>query len=253
MNVITFGILSSLFLFHFLTHICEDAYAQTVSGEPSGSITIKSKEIFEVGLKLKEGESVSYAFDADRTLLFDIHSHDGNRIETHVLKESTVFDGVFFAPKNGDYYFLSMNLGWSEATLQYYISLAYNTHSILYEDIQYVITTSSNSSVEVVGFEQENKRMLIRMQTPYLTPGFINLTIPRTLIDGSFDLYGSLIDYRYWQNDTMSTFIIKTTAGIHDISITGTYVVPETPVPLLLMVVMMTVYILMIKLKKVFR
>jgi hypothetical protein len=226
-----------------------DAFAQIVRGQPVGSITLKPFQIFEVGIKLKAGTNLKYNFSADSTLLFDIHSHDGQRINTYSLMESKVFDGVFVAPVEGDYYFLAQNVGQSEVTLKYDISISHEMHVIEYEGMQYDIMTLSNSDIQILEFSQENKQISFRIQTPYLTPGYVNITIPRNLLDGPFNVRGSLTEHVYSKDNSSSTFTIRTPNGIHDFSVIGTTVVPELPFPSVLLALAMVSFLVMLKVK----
>jgi len=227
----------------------EDSFAQIVKGNPSGSKILKPIEVFEVGLKLKKNTNIQYNFNADAILLFDIHSHDGNQIITHSATESKTFEGTFVAPKDGDYYFLAMNLRGTDVPLQYSISLEQDIHYIQYEETQYDIAIFSNSTVEIVGFSQENKQMIIRVNTPYLTPGFISVTIPKVLLDGPFDFQGGITEYTESQDDSTSTFIINTPIGTHDITITGTTAVPEVPIPMLFLIMATISFLIITKFK----
>lgn len=241
-------LLLSLLVFSFFAQtVVKDVYAQVIRGEPNGSVPLNPGDIFEVGLKMKQGASVKYSFNTDKVLLFDIHSHRGSEVTTHEVKEAKTFENVFAAPNDGDYYFLAMNLGGSAVTLRYDIFFAHDTQIVQFEGVQYSIMTSSNSDVKIVGFNQENKQLSIRMETPYLTPGFADITIPRTLIDGPFNVQGSLTDYKYTQDNSTSTFVIKTSFGTHDISITGTHAIPELPFPMLVMAATMASFLLLVK------
>lgn len=246
---IRFSLLLGSLILLFSQITVNDAFAQMVRGEPIGSITLKPFQIFEVGIKLKADASLKYNFNADDTLLFDIHSHDGQRINTYSVMESKVFDGVFVAPVEGDYYFLAQNVGQSEVTLQYDISVSHEVHVIEYEGMQYDIATLSNSNIQILEFSQENKQISFRIQTPYLTPGFANLTIPRNLLDGPFNVRGSLTEHVYSQDDSSSTFTIRTPNGIHDFSVVGTTVVPEVPFPAVLLALTIASFLIMVKMK----
>jgi hypothetical protein len=226
-----------------------DAFAQIVRGQPVGGITLKPFQIFEVGIKLKAATNLKYNFSADNTLLFDIHSHDGQRINTYSLMESKVFDGVFVAPVEGDYYFLAQNVGQSEVNMRYDISISHEMHVIEYEGMQYDIITISNSDIQILEFSQENKQISFRIQTPYLTPGYVNITIPRNLLDGPFNVRGSLTEHVYSKDNSSSTFTIRTPNGIHDFSVIGTTVVPEVPFPAVLLALTIASFLVMVKVK----
>lgn len=230
--------------------ILRDVFAQiVVSAEPTGNVRMQHGATFEVGLKLKTGTNVEYSMKADAFLYFDIHSHDGNEITTFSVLESNVFEGEFVAPKDGNYYFLSMNLGESDVALTYDISFGESIHPIVHDNIRYDVITSSNSNIDFLGFSQEDKQILILIETPYLTPGFVNVSIPRTLIDGPFYLRGSITEYNHTQNESVSTFIIKTNNGANDISITGTTVIPEFPLPIILLAMAVSSVILYVRLR----
>src|SRR5574341_686846 len=228
----------------------ENAFGQiTVSGEPNGSRVLHQGEIIEVGVKLKAGTNIQYMMKADAFLYYDIHSHDGNQITTHTVLESRVFEGTFVAPKDADYYFMSMNMGESEANLTYNISVGETKHHVVYEGTKYDVTAISNSNIDFLAFSQENKQILIMIETPYLTPGFLQVTIPRSLLDGPFDVKGIITGYNYTQNESSSVFVIKTNNGKSDISIIGTTTVPEFPFPIILLTLALSSLILYRRLK----
>jgi hypothetical protein len=209
-----------------------NVYAQNISGEPSGSTTLHPFDISEVGIRLKANAVVDYSFQADDRILFDIHSHDGKQIITHTVTESDIFVGKFTAPTDGDYYFFMENLQLKDISIDYNISFVHNSHFIQYEDAKYEIRIISNSDVIFLGFSQENKEISLRIETPYLAPGVANITIPRVLLDGPFTIQGGSAEENYSQDDSSSIFVIKTPNGSHDIRITGTTAVPESPIPL---------------------
>jgi hypothetical protein len=248
---IIFGFLLVFLILSISTQTAfENAFGQiTVSGEPNGSRVLHQGEIIEVGLKLKAGTNIQYMMKADAFLYFDIHSHDGNQITTHAVLESRVFEGTFVAPKDADYYFMSMNMGESEVNLMYNISIGEAKHPVVYENTQYDVTTVSNSNIDFLGFSQENKQILIMMETPYLTPGFLQVTIPRSLLDGPFDVKGVITEYNYTQNESSSVFVIKTNNGKNDASIIGTTVVPEFPVPIILLTLALSSLILYMRVR----
>ena len=228
----------------------ENAFGQvTVSGEPSGSRILQHGELFEVGLRMKTGTSINYMLRSDSFLYFDIHSHDGTQITTLSTTEGKSFEGQFVAPKDADYYFLAENLGESDITLTYSISFVENNHPVVYDGIRYDVITYSNSNIDFLGFSQEDKQILIILKTPYLTPGFVNVSIPRTLIDGPFDVQGTITKYNYTQNESSSTFTINTSNGTNDISIVGTTVVPEFPFPIVLLFLALSSFILYVRLR----
>lgn len=244
------SLLAVLILFISGQTFFENIFGQiVVSGEPTGNVIVEHGGTFEVGLKLKTGTSVQYSMRADAFLYFDIHSHDGTEIATYSAIESQLFEGKFVAPKDGNYYFLSMNLGGSDVTLTYDISFGENVHPIVHDSIRYDVVTSSNSNIDFLGFSQEDKQILILMETPYLTPGFVNVTIPRSLLDGPFDLRGSITEYNHTQNESASTFIIKTNNGTNDIAIVGTTVVPEFPFPIIFLTLALSSLILYVRLR----
>jgi hypothetical protein len=246
----TIFFLALLFVLPSSKTVFESAFGQViVTGEPSGSQVLQHGVMFEVGLKMKAGANIQYLFRADSFVYFDIHSHDGNEITTLSVTESDVFEGTFVAPKDGNYYFLAMNLGESDVALAYDIAFTENKHLIVHDGIRYDAVTYSNSNIDFLGFSQEDKQILIMIETPYLTPGFVNVSIPRTLMDGPFDVKGSITEYNHTQNESVTTFIIKTDDGTNDISITGTTVVPEFPFPIILLTLALSTLIMYMRVR----
>ena len=244
-------LLLSLFILLILQSpiLIGSSYGQIVKGDPNGIVTITPMRIFEFGLKIEKDTQVQYTLNADTLMLFDIHSHQGNQIITHLMDESKTFEGVFVAPKDGNYYFLAMNLAETDATLQYNILLRQNTLQLEYQDTKFDINTLSNSAVEIISFNPEHKQILIRVHTPYLTPGFVNISIPRILLDGPFEIQGSLTELSYSQDESSTAFIINTPLGIHDVTITGTTAIPEIPFPALLLTLTLTSFLFITRLK----
>jgi hypothetical protein len=208
------------------------ASAQIITGEPMGSAKLAPFSIFEVGIKMKANTSIKYAFHAHDRMLFDIHSHDGRQITTHSVSESDSFVDEFVAPTDGDYYFLVQNLQLKDISFTYIISIDISRLVVQHEQINYQISTVSNSRIELLDFSPEDKQISFRIESPYLTPGFANITIPRNLIDGPFTLQGPLTEQRYSQNNSSSVFIVETPYGTYDFVITGSTAVPEIPVPI---------------------
>ena len=50
----------------------------TVSGRPEGNATINAYDLFEIGIKLREGQAISYSYDAGATVIFMLHRHEGS-------------------------------------------------------------------------------------------------------------------------------------------------------------------------------
>ena len=103
-----------------------------------------------------------------------------------------MFTGNFVAPSDGDYYFLAQNLQLKDISLRYAIFIEHSQIGVQHGDTQYHISTISNSGIELLGFSAEDKQISFRIESPYLTPGFANITIPRSLIDGPFTLQGEM-------------------------------------------------------------
>lgn len=69
--------------------------AATAGGDP----TIEPGRFEEHDIRMDAGWSITYNWSADAALYFDIHSHDGPKVEYHVQNESTNGSaGTFEAP-----------------------------------------------------------------------------------------------------------------------------------------------------------
>ena len=90
---------------------------------------------------------------------------------------------------------------------------------------------------------------LIRGRVRMRSERFANITIPRNLLDGPFNLQGTLTEHRYTQNNSSSVVTLGTPNGTHDVSIIGTTVVPEIPSPMIFLALAFTSILLVVKIK----
>lgn len=205
-----------------------------ITSVPSGNMAIQPNHFFEVGVMMDAGETIQYSYSADAPVFFDLHLHEGTSVTDYLVIEASERNGSFTAPRAGNYYFLWENLGNSETKIRYDISFPRSTKTINYEDQSYEITFVSNSKIESITFDQPAKQILLKIKTPFLTPSFINMTIPKSLLDGSFDVMGGSAQFIVTESESASILLINTDDGTHDITIAGTTVVPEVPYPLII-------------------
>jgi hypothetical protein len=218
-----------------------------VTGTPSGNVVIQPNHFFEVGVLMDAGGTLSYSYTADTAVFFNLHSHDGASITDYLAAEVKERSASFTAPASGNYYFLWENVGSEEVKMNYDISLALLTRTIEYEDQGYEITLASNSRIEDVRFDQPMKQILMKVTTPFLTPGFLNITIPKALLDGSLDVKGGSAQFVVVEGGPESILLINTGVGTHDIAIVGTTVVPEIPYPVILLSFSILILVILIR------
>ncbi|MFQ5968947.1 MAG: hypothetical protein ACE5J2_00425 [Nitrososphaerales archaeon] len=220
-----------------------------ISGEPSGNVVIRPDKFFEVGVIMNAGETIQYSYSADATVFFNLHSHDKRSTTNHVVSEGRERIDSFMAPTTGNYYFLWENLGSSEVRINYDILFPRMTQTINYENELHEITFVSNSKIESITFDQPKKQILMNVKTPFLTPGFINMTIPKVLLDGSFNVKGGSAQFILIEGDSESVLLINTDDGTHDVAIVGTTAILEIPFPLIIFLLSMLIIVTLAKIK----
>lgn len=219
----------------------------TVTGTPSGNVVIQPNHFLEVGVLMDAGGTLSYSYTADAAVFFNLHSHDGGSVTDYLAAEVSERSASFTAPTSGNYYFLWENIGSEEVRMNYDISLALLTRTVEYEDQGYEITLASNSRIEDVRFDQPMKQILMKVTTPFLTPGFLNITIPKALLGGSLDVKGGSAQFVVIEGGPESILLINTDAGTHDIAVVGTTVVPEIPYPVILLSFSILILVILIR------
>ncbi|MFQ5941789.1 MAG: hypothetical protein ACE5KA_08855 [Nitrososphaerales archaeon] len=220
-----------------------------ISGEPSGKIVIEPHHFFEVGVIMKSREAIQFSYTADKTVLFNLHSHDRQTTTDHVILEGMEKSGAFMAPNSGNYYFLWENLGDSDARINYDILYRRLNQTIDFENQSYNISFTTNSDIESVRFNQPMKQLVLKVNTPFLTPGFINMTIPKVLLDGSYDVRGGSAQFVVIEGESESVLLINTDDATHDIVINGTTAIPEVPLPLIIFSSSILILLTLLKIK----
>jgi hypothetical protein len=202
-----------------------NASALTISGKLNDMATVTSFDIFEVGIKLEEGQSITYSYSSSAPLLFTFHSHEGSTVITHFMTEGKNYDGMFTAPKSGDYYLLWENFAAMSHKITYSVGIPKSIHHVDYNGTIYGVEVISNSSVQNLQFDAAGKQLAFSLETPYLTPGFVSVTIPTELLSGEFSVEGA--DYLVDSTASHTSIGIDTGTGTHDIAILATNAVPE--------------------------
>ena len=106
------------------------------------------------------------------------------------------------------------------------------THSIMWSDTVYNVTTSCNSTVAGFSFSQPNKQVGFNVTGPANSTGVCNVTVPLSLMWGYFSV---LIDnvpraYAIYQNAThMSIYFTVPFQSTRQVRVLSTGVVPENP------------------------
>jgi hypothetical protein len=115
---------------------------------------------------------------------------------------------------------------------------AITTQVITVDSTDYNVTALSNSTIPTMTIDTNAKSLNFTTSGTDGTTGYVNVTIPKTLLDcpegltywhvlmDNTDLTGSAI---ITQNSTHTFVYLAYSQSAHDIHITGTYVVPEYP------------------------
>ena len=138
-----------------------------------------------------------------------------------------------------DYFF---NTEWSNKTSTF---VGYfEVFSAFWDEVEYQITTISNSTATGFNFEQPESQLSFNITGPTGTTGFCKVTIPDHLLWGEFSIYknGSLlvedVDYTQTYNGTHSIFYITYVHSTHTIEIVSTEVISEFSLLLILPLLM---------------
>jgi len=229
------------FAFMILPSTLQSASGLSVSGQPEDNVTIQDFDIFEVGIKLDAGQKVSYSYDASSGILFLLHRHENTEVITHFTTEGKSHSDTFTAPKSGDYYLLWENLRFEQTNLSYKILFPRTLHEVEYGGKSFTLEVLSNSKVENLEFSAEDKQLSYSISTPYLTPGFVDISIPEELLGGEFTVDGSS-NYSVNHGST-AHIIVNTNTGTHKIVIHGSTAIPEFSFSFLVLAMALTAFL----------
>ncbi len=227
----------------FAIHM-QSVSAVSISAQLQGNVTIQDFDLFEVGITLDGGQKIAYSYNADSFMLFQLHRHEGNEIISYYLTEERSHSDTFTAPKNGDYYLLWENDEELPHKVTYQVSMPKSVHRIDYNGSSYDVEILSNSKLQNMTFDAKAKNLSFSLQTPYLTPGFANVTLPEGLLSGDFKVEGGT---EYFVNHTSSSsyVVVNTDVGAHNIIIHATNALPEFEYSYLVFMVAMAVTMLL--------
>jgi hypothetical protein len=122
------------------------------------------------------------------------------------------------------------------------------TFNALWEGVNYpVIVSSSNSTIADFNFYQSLKQISFKVPGETGTSGYCNVTIPKNLLRGEpwrVKVNGTDWTFTATQNETHS-FLYFTYAhsSTYEVTIQGTWVIPEFPTTLILAIFMLTTLI----------
>ncbi len=177
-------------------------------------------------------------------MLFQLHRHEGNQIISYYITEDKSHSDTFTAPKSGDYYLLWENDETLPHKVTYQVSMPKFVHRIDYNGNSYNVEILSNSKVQNMTFNAKEKNLSFSIQTPYLTPGFVNVTLPEGLLSGDFNVEGGT-EYFVNHTSSLSFVVVNTDVGAHNIIIHATNGVPEFEYSYLVLLMAMAVTILL--------
>jgi hypothetical protein len=124
----------------------------------------------------------------------------------------------------------------------------------VWEDIRYPVLVSSNSTISNFTFNQPQKQISFNITGLSGAKGYCNVTIPKSLLKGepwSVKLNGTDWAFTLTENETNSfIYFTYTHASIYEVTIQGTWVIPEFPSAMILTLLTLTTLIATVLLKK---
>lgn len=124
------------------------------------------------------------------------------------------------------------------------------------DGFDFQVSTESNSTISNFEFIQAEKKMLFNITGPSGTVGFCNVTIPKQLLGGHFDVLvdgENVTDFILSANATHNSLYFTYEHSWHWVEIIGTTVIPEFTGFLLSLMLMATTLIALIFRKKIKR
>ena len=223
--------LTSLIILVLITGF-DSSVAQIIVSDLEGNVRVESGQYFETGVRLLEGESISYSYkseSAESKISFDIHAHLINTVDTLVVKESYSETGTFVAPYDNDFYLLWINEGIDNANIQYSITPPSHNFEVEHLDQTFSFLISSNSEISKVKFVIEDKAIDLDIQTPFRIDGIIDIILPSELLAGDFlvQIDGTPSPFDLATDGETSHLSLQVGAGTHEIKINGTQGIPE--------------------------
>lgn len=116
----------------------------------------------------------------------------------------------------------------------------------------YPVTLVSNSAISNFNFSQSIKQLSYRIEGASGTAGFSNITIPKALMSGTFNvqLDGRPITFTLKENANITSLYFTYTHTSHTIIVMSTNVIPEFPIPIIMLAVTLTAAIFLLKIGK---
>jgi len=138
--------------------------------------------------------------------------------------------------------------------------VAIGTNTITWDSVDYHVTTVSNaSSISAMTFDQPGMAINFTTTGTSGTTGYVNVTIPKVLLDASLTNWTILMDNNpviapqltITENATHTFIYFYYSQSSHDIRITGTSVVPEFPSITILLALLTTMTVAFALIRKV--
>lgn len=190
-----------------------------------------SRSLFEIGIRLKSTDLLSYSFRAQPSgsiIQFNIHSHFDNKVQVYKNIEAASSSDSFTAPRDGDYYLVLENLGAKEVSVQYWLVLPKRTAQISWKEYSFNISIETDSEIKTTQFSHDNMEIVIKATTAYLARialgGYLNVTVPKKLLSGEITTYidGSKSSSTLAEDADNSYLSFRIPEGGHIIVIRGT-------------------------------
>jgi hypothetical protein len=128
--------------------------------------------------------------------------------------------------------------------LTFYYPYETISHAVTADTQTFTVQTRSNSKVTNIQFSQAEKSIIFNVTGTTGTSGWVNVTIPKVLLDGPWTIFIDNNDVTQTATITANqthTFIYVTyTHSTHKITITGTNVIPEYT-PLIMLTTLITI------------
>jgi hypothetical protein len=221
-----------------------DSYTYEIAGVEDGSYGLVAGFIME-----EEKEGIAFMAVDIPVSLNATHQYDINWDALSMNEGGTIVkvdsnsDGVFEYVFASDY-----ELDQDEFTLA-----AIRFYAI-WDDVNYTVYVSSNSTISGFAFNQPQKMISFNLKGATDAKGYCNVTVPKALLRGepwTVRLNGTEWNFILTSNETHSfIYFTYTHMSTYEVTIQGTWVIPEFPSIIALTLSMLTIIIAMILLKK---
>ena len=222
-----------------------DSYKYQVKGTNEGEYNITLARCIFENLTVFEAEQIPISNNS-------LHQYTCNWDTLSLNAEGVIVQ----VDSEGDGFFEKTFASGSKLTYKEFMfpAKATFTFNAFWEGFNYpVIVSSSNSTIADFNFYQSLKQISFKVSGETGTSGYCNVTIPKNLLKGepwTVRLNGTDWTFTPTQNETHSCiYFTYTHSSTYEVTIQGTWVIPEFPSTLILAIFMLTTLITTIILK----